>query len=161
RALAFDSAFALAWARLARAEAFVYWFAGDRSVAQLARIEEFARKAVSLAPDLPEAHIAMGYYHYWGHRDYPAALDEFARAAKSEPNNAAVADVVGLVLRRQGKWEEAVANFRRAAALDPRSVEYLLDLAHTYFFMRRYADAERVLDRAASLAPDSPRIYAL
>src|SRR5262249_11108833 len=38
RALAFDSAFALAWARLARAEAFVYWFAGDRSVAQLARI---------------------------------------------------------------------------------------------------------------------------
>jgi serine/threonine-protein kinase len=161
RALTFDSAFALAWARLARAEAFVYWFAGDRSAAQLARVEESARKALTLAPDLPEAHIAMGYYHYWGHRDYSAALSEFASAAKSEPNNAEVADVVGLVLRRRGEWAQAVANFRRAAALDPRSVEYLLDLAHTYFFMRRYADAERVLDRAASLAPDSPSIYAL
>jgi len=161
RALAFDSAFALAWARLARAEAFVYWFAGDRSAAQLGRIEESARKALSLAPELPEAHIAMGYYHYWGHRDYSAALDEFATAAKSEPNNAEVADVVALVLRRQGKWDEAVTNFRRAAALDPRSIEYLLDLAHTYFLMRRYGDAERALDRATALAPDSPSIYAL
>jgi serine/threonine protein kinase/tetratricopeptide (TPR) repeat protein len=161
RALTFDSAFALAWARLARAEAFVYWFAGDRSTAQLARVEESARKALSLAPDLPEAHIAMGYYHYWGHRDYSAALGEFASAAKSEPNNAEVADVVGLVLRRRGEWDEAVANFRRAAALDPRSVEYLFDLAHTYFLMRRYPDAERALGRAAALAPDSPNIYAL
>jgi len=161
RALTFDSAFALAWARLARAEAFIYWFAGDRSAAQLARIEQGARTALSLAPDLPEAHIAMGYYHYWGHRDYSAALEEFARAAKAEPNNAEVADVVALVLRRQGKWDEAVASFRRAAALDPRSVEHLFDLAQTYFFMRRYGDAERVLERAAVLAPDSPNIYAL
>jgi serine/threonine protein kinase/TolB-like protein/tetratricopeptide (TPR) repeat protein len=161
RALGFDSSFALAWARLARAEAFVYWFAGDRSTAQLARIEQAARKALGLAPDLPEAHIAMGYYHYWGHRDYPAALAEFASAAKRERSNAEVAAVVGLVLRRQGKWAEAVASLKRAAGLDPRSVEYLLDLAHTYFLTRHYSEAERVLDRASTLAPDSPDIYAV
>jgi TolB-like protein len=161
RALEFDSGFALGWARLARAQAFVYWFGGDRSTAQLARIEQTARRALGLAPELPEAHIAMGYYHYWGHRDYPAALDEFAAAGNRDPNNAEVADVVGLVLRRQGKWDQAVASFKRAAGLDPRSIGYLLELAKTYFLIRRYPEADRVLDRAATLAPDSPEVYAV
>jgi TolB-like protein len=161
RALGLDSTFALAWARLARAEAFVYWFSGDRSAAQLTRIEQAARRALALAPDLSEAHIAMGYYHYWGHHDYAPALDEFATAAKREPNNAEVAFVVGLVLRRQAKWDQAVASFKHAAELDPRSVEYLTELANTYFIVRAYPEAERVLNRAAELAPDSPLVYAL
>jgi len=161
RALGLDSTFALAWARLARAEAFVYWFFGDRSPAQVTRIEQAARRALALAPDLSEAHIAMGYYHYWGHHDYAPALDEFATAAKREPNNAEVAFVVGLVLRRQAKWDQAVASFKHAAELDPRSVEYLTELANTYFIVRAYPEVERVLNRAAELAPDSPNVYAL
>jgi serine/threonine-protein kinase len=161
RALGLDSTFALAWARLARAEAFVYWFFGDRSPAQVTRIELAARRALALAPDLSEAHIAMGYLHYWGHHDYAPALDEFAIAAKRDPNNAEVAFVVGLVLRRQAKWDQAVASFKHAAELDPRSVEYLTELAQTYFIMRAYPEAERVLNRAAELAPDSPNVYAV
>jgi TolB-like protein/tRNA A-37 threonylcarbamoyl transferase component Bud32/Tfp pilus assembly protein PilF len=161
RAVGLDSNFSLAWARLARAEAFVYWFEGDRSAAQLTRIEQAARRALALAPELSEAHIAMGYYHYWGHLDYAPALDEFAIAAKREPNNAEVAFVAGLVLRRQGKWGQAVASFKHAAELDPRSVDYLFSLAGTYFSMRAYLEAERVLNRAAELAPDSPNVYAL
>jgi len=160
QAVGLDSAFALAWARLARAEAFVYWF-GDKSSAQLEKVDQAARRALALAPDLPEAHVAMGYLHYWGHRDYTAALEEFAAAAKREPNNAEVAYVKGLVLRRQGKLEEADSSFRRAAELDPRAVEYLVDLALTEFQGRNYADAERVLERAAALAPDSPNVYDL
>ncbi|HZE74090.1 MAG TPA: protein kinase [Gemmatimonadales bacterium] len=160
RAVGLDSGFALAWARLARAEAFVYWF-GDRSAGQLTRVEQAARRALALAPDLAEAHLAMGYYHYWGLREYAEALDEFAAAAKREPNNAEVAYVSGLVLRRQAKWDQAIASFRHAVELDPRSVENLFELASVHFFTRDYAEAERVVDRATALAPDSPNLYAL
>ncbi|HEX5385526.1 MAG TPA: protein kinase [Gemmatimonadales bacterium] len=161
RALGADSSFALAWARLARADAFTYWFGNDRSAAHAARIEREARRALALGPDLPEAHVAMGFFHYWGQLDYAAALDEFAAASRLEPNNADAAYAAGLVQRRQGKWEQAVASFTHATALDPRSVDDLFDLASTYFMMRAYADAERVLERAAELAPDSPDVYAL
>ena len=160
RAVGVDSSFALAWARLARAEAFVYWF-GDRSPGQLTRVEQAARRAVALAPDLAETRIAMGYYQYWGLREYAAALDEFAAAAKREPNNAEVAYVSGLVLRRQAKWDQAIASFRHAVELDPRSVENLFELASVFFFTRDYAEAERTVDRATALAPDSPNLYAL
>jgi TolB-like protein/Tfp pilus assembly protein PilF/tRNA A-37 threonylcarbamoyl transferase component Bud32 len=160
QALALDSTFALAWARLARADAYLYWFRAEHSTEQLGRVEQAARRALALAPDLPEAHVAMGYYHYWGHRDYTQALEEFGTAAKREPNNAEVAFVVGLVLRRQGKWEQAVASFKRATELDPRSYGDLEELGQTYLWMRAYPEAERALNRAAALAPDLPRAYA-
>jgi len=160
RAVGLDSAFALAWARIARAEGYVYWF-GDRSDAQRARFETAARRAVALAPDLPEAHIAMGYYHYWGRLDYGPALDEFAAAAKREPNNAEVAQVTGLVHRRQGKFDQALASFKHAAELDPRSVDDLFEQASISYYTRDYPAADRVVARAFELAPDSPDLYAL
>ena len=160
RAVSLDSGFALAWARLARAEGFVYWFQ-DRSEAERSRFEQAARRARALAPDLPEAHIAMGYYHYWGRLDYGPALDEFAIAAKQEPNNAEVVYVTGLVERRQGKWDQALASFRHAAELDPRSVDDLFEQASISYYTRDYPAVERVVARAFELAPDSPDLYAL
>jgi len=161
QAIALDSTFALAWARLARAEAWIYWFRADHSAEQLSRVDQTARRALALAPELPEAHAAMGYYHFWGHRDFARALDEFALASRAEPNDAELANVVGLVLRRQGKWEQAVASLERAAVLDPRSYDYLTDLGESYLLMRRYTDSERALVRAAALGPDLPYAYDL
>jgi TolB-like protein len=159
RAVGLDSNFALAWARIGRAEAFVYWF-GDRSADQRGRVEQAARRAVGLAPDLAEAHIAMGYYHYWGRLDYAPALEEFATATKLEPSNAEAFYVSGLVFRREGKWDQAAASFKHAVELDPRSVENLSELAYIHFYTRDYPEAERLLDRAADLAPDAPNLYA-
>jgi serine/threonine-protein kinase len=161
QAVALDSTFALAWARLAIAEAALYWFGADRSAAQLARAEQAARRSLALAPELPEAHVAMGYYHYWGHRDYTQALEEFGTAAKREPNNADVAAAIGFILRRQGKWDQAVASLKRATELDPRSYSDLGQLGQTYLVMRAYPEAERVLNRAIALGPDLPVAYGL
>jgi tetratricopeptide (TPR) repeat protein len=65
------------------------------------------------------------------------------------------------VFRREGKWDQAAASFRHAVELDPRSVENLFELASIHFYTRDYPEAERLLDRAAELAPDSPNLYAL
>jgi tetratricopeptide (TPR) repeat protein len=69
--------------------------------------------------------------------------------------------VSGLVLRRQAKWDQAKASFGHAVELDPRSVQNLFELALVHFFTRDYAEAERMVDRATALVPDSPNLYAL
>jgi serine/threonine-protein kinase len=161
QAVALDSTFALAWAWLAIAEAYLYWFRADHSAEQLGRVEQAARRSLALAPDLPDAHVAMGYYHYWGHRDYTQALEEFGTAAKREPNNAEVAAAIGFILRRQGKWDQAVASLKRATELDPRSYGDLEELGQTYISTRAYPEAERVLNRAIALGPDLPLAYGL
>ena len=121
RAVALDSGFALAWANLAQAHASAYWQDWDPSPKRLALAQAAAERALALQPNLPEGHLAMGYYHYWGHRDYDRALAEFAITARSQPNNADVIEAVGYVQRRQAKWQDALASLKRGAELDPLS----------------------------------------
>jgi len=60
---------ALAWAKLSQAYAAMFWFHGY-SKEHLDKAEEAAVKALLLDKDLPEAHWAKGYCHYWGHYDF-------------------------------------------------------------------------------------------
>ncbi len=159
QAIGLDSGFALAWAKLAQAHAGAYWQFWDPSPKRLALAQHAAERALTLQPDLPEAHLAMGFYHYWGHRDYDRALAEFAITERAQPNNADVIEAIGYVQRRQGKWPEALASLKRAAELDPLSYTNLVELAETYDLVRDYSEAERVADRAIALAPDVPGAY--
>src|SRR5262249_3675693 len=69
-----DPSFALARAQLAQVKLTRYWWVTGTpdSVAEEAKQE--AEHALRLQPDLPEGHVALGYYHYWGHLDYDRAL---------------------------------------------------------------------------------------
>src|SRR4029077_3148066 len=160
RAIALDSGFALAWAALALVQADMYWQNWAPSPTQVTLAQQAAERAIALQPDLPEAHLAMGFYHYWGHREYDRALAEFAITARSQPNNADVVEAVGLVQRRQGKWQAALASLKRAAQLDPLSYTNLVELGETYVLTRDYPQAEKELDRGIVLAPDLPGAYA-
>jgi tetratricopeptide (TPR) repeat protein len=59
------------------------------------------------------------------------------------------------VNRRLGRWEEAVAGFRRTLELDPRSPDYLLDMAGSLHPLRRYPEAKAYYERAEQLAPEN------
>jgi TolB-like protein/Flp pilus assembly protein TadD len=159
RAVALDSTFAVAWARLGQAEATAWWFAWDRSPQTLARAKAAMERALAREPALPAAHIAIGLYHLWAERDYDRALAEFTIAEKRKPNDANLVAVIGFVRRRQGRWDEAIASHKRAAALDPRSVGIVMELGVTFLLVHAYADAEAVLDSAISLAPDLGNPY--
>ncbi len=154
-AIAADPDFALAYSGLSYLKAYAYWRLTDRNPATLDAAQAAATRALALQPGLPEAHLAMGYVHYWGHRDYDAALTEFAIAHASLPNNANVIAAMAFVHRRQGKLDEAIAGLERAAALDPRDTKMPRDLADTLGYVRRYAEAETIDDRALALAPDN------
>ena len=155
RALALDTGFVLAHAAVSLVHGLMYWFGYDPSGARMARQRAEAETALRLAPDDPQAHVAMGHVHYFGRRDYRRALAEFAIALKSLPNDAGLWFAIGAVHRRLGEWDEVVAAFERARQLNPRDAHLVEDLGgNTYRVLHRYPDAVQAYDRAISLAPD-------
>ncbi len=161
RAVALDSGFAIAWAKLSVVRAAEYWFYYQRTEAALAGAKAAADQALRLQPDLPEGHLALGFYWYWGRLDYDQALREFTAALSTRPNDADLVFAVGAVRRRQGNWPEAIANMSRAAELDPRSNVDLFNLGETYWLLRDYERALKVLDDAIAIAPDWALAYVL
>ena len=161
RAVALDSAFALAHARRAYVHALLYWFRHDHTAARLAEAKRSADLALRLSPGLPEAHEALGYYHYWGHFDYDAALEQFRTAQRAQPSSSDLALAIGAAERRRGNLEAGLRELERAARLDPRSPQMAYELAYTYGVMDRADESERAWDRALALAPDQARPYSL
>src|SRR6266850_2277880 len=131
RATRLDPNFAKAFAALGWVEDWMY-HTFDSTPARKARAHADAEEALRLEPDLPEAHLALGFYHYYCERDYQRALDEFAIARKSLPNSADVYLAIGAIQRRQGKWAESTANMAKAASLSPKDAFLLLNLADNY-----------------------------
>jgi len=159
KAVELDPTFALAFTRLARAHDKMYWLYHDHSEERLKMEKQAVDKAFQLNPNLPEAHMALGWYYYHGYLDYDRALEQFAIARKSQPNNSKLLEGIGYVQRRQGKFEEGLVNIKRASELDPLSNVLAVELAATLSSLRNYAEAERYYERAISLAPDLPQGY--
>ncbi len=159
RAVELDPKFALAYARLSNVHSSMYWFYYDRSEERLAMAKQAVDKAFQLNPNLPEAHLALGHYYYHGLLDYDRALEQFAIARKTQPNNSGLLSFTGYVQRRQGKFEEGLVNIKRACELDPLSNLLAGAVGETFLLLRKYPEAERYYERAISLAPDVPGAY--
>ena len=122
QAVAADPGFALAHAALGSARTATYWFSADRTPQRLAAAKAAIDRALELQPDLPEAHFALAGYYYRGFYDYPRALEQLEEARRALPGNTDVLHLLGLTLRRLGRWSEAVDAFEEAAQLDPANL---------------------------------------
>ena len=152
-AVKLDPNFAQAWAYLSIGQSGSYWLGTDPSPRRLAAAKDALDRALTLDPDLPETHLALGYYRYYGLRDYAGALAEFRQAAKDLPNSADVIEALAALQRRLGHWDEAIAEQRRVVELDPRNVHACWDLATTYRMLRRFPEALATVDRALAWVP--------
>jgi TolB-like protein/tRNA A-37 threonylcarbamoyl transferase component Bud32 len=156
QAVELDPRFSLALAFLSEVHSFTYWLAYDRTPERLALAKTLADSALILDPDLPEGHIALGHYHYWGFLDYGRALEEFAVAERVAPNNVNLLRGIGAVRRRQGRVEDALTYFRRAREADPRSPNTISEVAGTLSMLRRFDEAAAAFDSTIMLSPDTP-----
>src|SRR6188472_250415 len=154
RATRLDPNFARAFAALGWVEDWMY-HSFDPTPARKAKAQAAAEEAVRLQLDLPEAHLAVGFYHYYCERNYQSALGEFAIARKSLPNSADVYLAIGAIQRRQGKWAESTANMEKAASLSPKDAFLLVNLADNYRAADDFEHADRLFDRAIEAAPNS------
>lgn len=160
RAVEVDPQFALAWAGLARGHTGAYFFGFDETESRRELAREAVDRALDLAPALPEAHLALGYYYGQVLRDYERALQEYAIAALGMPGSSELYLLRAFSHRRLGEWEQAIANFERAVELDPRNNEQRTELARTYYLRRNYTQAEINFDRALEIKPDDVQAYA-
>jgi serine/threonine-protein kinase len=154
-ALARDPEFALAYSLASRVHAELYWFGSDKRSSRLDLAKAAADAALRLQPDLGEAHLALGFYHYYAHRDYDRARAEFEAAQHATPNDSEAVGAMGVVDRRQGRWDAAIEHLQRARELDPRNVAAIWNLLETYTYVGRYADAERTIAEGLHVSPNA------
>jgi TolB-like protein len=152
-AVKLDPSFALVWARLSCEQSGYYWLGHDSSPARLAAAKDSADRAVALDPNLPETHLALGYYRYYGQRDFTGALAEFQQAEQGLPNNVDVIEAIAFIQRRLGHWDEAIVELRRAIELNPHDINAYNALAVTYGSLRRFPEALTTVDRILAWEP--------
>jgi len=155
-AVAHDPHFLAGWCLLSRVHGALYWYDFDRTSARLELAKAAVQKALQLQPDAGEAHLALAIYKYYGFLDYGGARRELAIAKQKLPNNAEVFEYTGYVERREGEWVQGTHNLERAVELDPRNFFLLQQLRLSYLSQRRYAEAERILERALTIIPGDP-----
>jgi TolB-like protein/Tfp pilus assembly protein PilF len=155
QALARDPNFAQAAAELARSRLSRHWFVSPLAPRELEEVKSIIDRALTLAPNSPEAHLALGLFFYYGHRQYNNALTEFNRTLELQPNNALARQYCGWVYRRRGEWERSLADSRRAEELDPRDGSIPANIAATYMALRQWKDAQQVVSRALAMDPNN------
>ncbi len=151
RAVALDPGFAEAWAELSKTHSRLYHDNLDHTEDRLGKSRAAADRALELAPDLPEARIALGYYYYWGRRDYERALAEFETASIGRPKGADILAAIGYIKRRQGRWEESTESLERALELDPRNLEVVDNLWGSYAQTGALGKADAMCEKAGEL----------
>jgi len=162
RAVQLDPMFALAWARLSRADAVLYFNQSDDNPAVRRDAAKRAlENAQKLEQDSPETLLALGYYQYWVLRDYAAAKTTFARVTKMLPSSSEVLHALARVTRREGHWDQSIVYSEQALALDPRNVELTTNAAWTRAMLRQFPAALQLCDRALDIKPYDPDVMAL
>jgi serine/threonine-protein kinase len=160
QAIKLDPTFALAFADLSTVESWIY-HSFDPVPAWREKARLNADEALRLKPDLPEGHLALGFSYYYGDRDYERALAEFETARRGLPNESQAYLAIGAIQRRQGKWTESTANLEKAATLDPKNTDVLMQLCFSYMALRNFETADKMLDRVIAASPQSFQACAL
>ena len=161
QAIARDPAFLLAYCRLAEAHDAFHFQGIDLEPGRLALAKAAIDSAFRLKSDSADAHLALALHLYFGYLDYDRARDELAIAARTLPNDARVFQLAGQIDRRDGRWHDAVRNFERATALDPRNEDHLEAVTVTYDMMRAYKQAKESANRLIALKPNDihPQLF--
>jgi TolB-like protein/Tfp pilus assembly protein PilF len=154
RAVELDSNFALAWARLAVIQSFLFFNGIDVNTNSATNVKAAADKASALQPELAEAWVAQGAYRYRVQRDFAGALQAYDEARRRLPNSALVYQYMAYVQRRLGRWDDAAVNYKKAAELDPQNVQLFVSEGSEFLvYRRRYDEALVALDRALQISP--------
>jgi TolB-like protein/tetratricopeptide (TPR) repeat protein len=150
QAVALDTAFVEAWVRLSQLHLVLHTAGSSPADATAAQVA--AERALALAPDRPEGHLALGEY-YGSMGESEKALDHYTLGLRLAPHNSEAITAIGMEEQYTGRWDAALAHFREAYALDPRSETPARALAWALFYLHRYPEALAFADRALALVP--------
>jgi DNA-binding SARP family transcriptional activator/TolB-like protein/tetratricopeptide (TPR) repeat protein len=154
-AVAQDPRYAQAYAGLADTYslmgAYDYGLMPPDSAHRLARLA--ATRALSLAPDLAEAHAAMAQVRFAYDRDWPGADEGYRRALELNPRFAEAYHWYSGYLVAVGRWDEAMTAASRALALDSVSPVMHSNMARQHYYRQQYDTAMEGFQRTIAIDP--------
>jgi TolB-like protein len=161
-AVRLDPRFAPSWALLSSVDSRGYLTASLQPTAALREeARQAAETALTLQPNLGEALMAKGYFHYACLKDYDTAVRYFEQARQFLPNSSRIPESLAYVARRRGQWDRSESYFNEAERLNPRDVNLLSQHALSYIALRRFPEALRKFDQVLNITPDDVDVLAL
>ena len=118
-----------------------------------------AQKAIALAPELAEGHLALGFYLANGTFDFERAREEVERARTLAPGSAKVLRITGIYAVAFGDTEAGIADLKHAVTLDPLNANAHRVLGRGLYLAHRYEEARTASAEAISLDPEQGRAY--
>jgi TolB-like protein/Tfp pilus assembly protein PilF len=140
-AIARDPTFALAYSLLGEAH-----LATDQPGERLATAKKAYDAALSIAPNLPEVHLALAHYYSEGVEDQAAAEKEINIAAAGLPGQADVFQLRSQLEQNRGHWKNALRDAEKALQLNPRDDVQAFSLILLKIDLRRYDEAGKLAD---------------
>ncbi len=159
KAVALDPNYALAYTGLADCYSLmgIYEFAKPKEV--MPRAKEYVMRALSLDPDLAEAHASLGHILNAYDYDFIAAEREYRRAIELNPSYVTAHQWLGQVLAQTGRFDESIGAMDRALELDPFSLIVNRMKGFALLFAKRYDEARWQMDTTTTLDPNFPGVY--
>jgi tetratricopeptide (TPR) repeat protein len=147
-----EPTFAEAYANRAKAKLWGIT-AGFYNRSELEDCRKDIEKAFELDDNLPEAHVAMGFYHYFGKAEYDWALKSFEKAIEQKPDNNEYLFYLSRIHSSLGNWEKVQIQTDKVFESNPRNVLFLTNLGITYIYLEDFNRAIECQDRAIELNP--------
>lgn len=164
RAVELDPNYVLAWAGLAETHAWMcaYSAAIDRPLfdQHLAAANEAVNRALTIAPDFPEALGIRGGMQLAFYFDWKSADETLRRGLALAPNNVSLVTQSGALAFAKGNPDEATALYRRAVELDPLDQAARSYLALQLAYEGKLAEAKAEYVRVVELNPSAPWAHA-
>ncbi len=147
-----DSTFVEALTQLSRAHSALFAFVGPNAADSTAAARA-ALRALALAPQRGEAHLAMGDFYRLVTLDARQALAQYRQSERLLPGNIDVIIAIARSTRSMGLAEQALRYLQRAATLDPRSASAAYELGVQLLDASRLREALQVFDRGLAVQP--------
>jgi TolB-like protein/Tfp pilus assembly protein PilF len=159
-AVRLDPNYALAYAKLSQAwRQYAASFAANNGPKAYEEARRAADKAVSLAPDLFDVRMAVGFLAFTPDLDFRRAEKEFRRVLESSPNHAVAKSFLGAALSAQGRLAEAEQTCREALLLDPLRTVTWFNIGRVVVGMGRYKEAEELFRKGLEIQPQASRFH--
>ena len=118
------------------------------------RAREAALKALSLDPQLGEAHAAMAHVLLYDNWDFSGAEREVRQAVELSPSYAEGHHAYSHLLLLMGRLDESFAESKKLLELDPVSETSMGHLAYHYLYARQYDEAVQQFQKTRQMYPD-------
>jgi class 3 adenylate cyclase/TolB-like protein/pimeloyl-ACP methyl ester carboxylesterase/Tfp pilus assembly protein PilF len=154
KALAADGSYAKAYTGLADSYATLALLEISAPNDVYPKAKEAVSKALSLDPQLAEAHTSLGLIRFQYDWDWKGAEEEFKEAIRLNPSYAPARHYFADLLKAMGRFDEALSEISRAQELDPLNLAINTGVGHVLYLSRQYDKAIDQYKKAVDLDPN-------